>query len=457
MNKLRPVGGSLPLLATAVGFFQAFALGAAPSLTVQEVAQDPDTAVVTVSYKLADEPAVVTVDIQTNAGGNVWASIGGAHQQHWAGDVNRLVAPSDEKVRKATWIADVDWPGFVLDGSKARAVVKVWPQDDPPDYMVVDGTAPTNVCYYAGEEFLPLGVTNRLYKTDCYLLRRIHAANVVWLMGSPTSEKGRGTASNEGLHPVKLTADYYLGVYPVTQFQWKRVTNKNQSVFLSGNDPLLHPIENVTWGAVRGGDWVADGHDNLSASSFMSVLRKRTGVKFDLPTSAQWEYACRAGTMSSLYTGESPSYTAIDGGDYSEETDAIAWNYHNNATDPDCVTNSQGFTTHIVGKKPANPWGLYDMLGNTWDMCLDWYATDVPVSTELQVDPTGPAQAMSSGDLRGHVWRGGDSAVHRAGSYLRAARNYTYGDNSSTFGCLGFRLSCPVSAIGCFVNEGGAQ
>lgn len=442
--------------AIAAGSLLIPAAGATPSLVVDEVLQDPETAVVTVSYRLSGDPAVVTVDIQTNAGGSVWASIGGVHQRHWAGDVNRLVEADGNKVRTARWAADADWPGFVFDDSSVRAVVKAWPQDDPPDYMVVDCTAPSNVGYYASADALPLGVGDRRYKTECLVLRRIHAAGVIWMMGSPTTEPGR-KATSEGLHPVKLTSDYYLGVYPVTQYQWYRTMRTNPSVFKTGSDYMLHPVENVSWGSIRGGDWVADGHGNLPDGTFISLLRKRTGVVLDLPTAAQWEYACRAGTMTSLYSGVSPTYTSdADYSDYSAETDALAWNYHNNADDPECVTNASGFATHIVGKKPANPWGLYDMLGNTGDLCLDWFAT-VSASSVLQVDPVGAAQAMDSS--HGRVWRGGNSCASTYGSDLRAARNFAMIGNSAS-DCnsfIGFRLACPAVAVGSLVNEGGEQ
>ena len=445
------------LLTTAAGILLVPAVQAGPSLAVQDVSQDSETAAVTVSYKLTGAAAVVTVDIQTNAGGSVWVSIGGERLRHWAGDVNRLVAADADKVRIARWIADEDWPGFVLDDSKVRAVVKAWPQDDPPDYMVVDSSAPSNVNYYATADALPQGVTDRLYKTERFVLRRIHAADVVWMMGSPTTEPGRN-ATIEGLRPVKLTSDYYLGVYPVTQVQWQRRMNANPSAFKTGTDYLLHPVENVSWSDLRGGDWVADGHDNLPGGTFMSSLRNLTGVKFDLPTSAQWEYACRAGTMTSLYSGVSPTYTTITSDyDYSDETDSVAWNYHNNADDPDCVTNKNGFATHIVGKKPANPWGLYDMLGNTGDLCLDWFEQPVPASSVLQIDPAGAAQAQDA--THGRLWRGGDSCSGTQGSRLRAARIFAQNGNTASWSCsfVGFRLACPAVAVGSFVNEGGAQ
>jgi formylglycine-generating enzyme required for sulfatase activity len=157
--------------------------------------------------------------------------------------------------------------------------------------------------------------------------------------------------------------------------------------------------------------------------------------------------------MTSLYSGVSPTYTAdTSDSDYSAETDKLAWNYHNNADDPDCVTNANGFATHIVGKKPANPWGLYDMLGNTGDLCLDWFAS-VSASSVLQVDPVGAARAMDA--THGRVWRGGNSCASAYGSDLRAARNFAMTGNSASF--VGFRLACPAVAVGSLVNRGGEQ
>ena len=439
---------------------------AVPTVTVLSTAQDAETSAVTVQYVLTGAPAVMTVDIQTNAGGNAWASIGGVHQRHWAGDVNRMFAPDAEKVRKATWVADVDWPCFVLDDSKVRAVVKAWPQDDPPDYMVADLTAPTNVCYYLDADFLPGGVNTDPYKTGKIALRRIHAANVVWMMGSPDSEEGR--TEGEVLQPVKLTEDYYIGVFPVTQHQWVRLLNaSNLNSWQASPDHWIHPVTSLTWNntsnrkGIRGGDWIADGHDGLQSGTFLDVLRRRTGAKFDLPTSAQWEFACRAGTMSALYTGVSPSFTSytdeFGNGNYSAETDAVGWCAHNNAEDPNFVGTS-GLGSHAVGLKPPNPWGLYDMLGNTWDLCLDWYSTAGRAVGTLAVDPKGPTEKGSDASYSGHVWRGGDSCVHRLGSYLRAARYYSYGDEDTTMSCTGFRVVCPVTAVHSFeATEGGAE
>ena len=430
------------------------------------ISQDADSALVTVGYRLTGADAVITVDIQTNAGDNAWASIGWAHQRHWAGDVNKLVEADGEVVRTATWNAEADWPGFRLTG-RARAVVKAWPRSSPPDYMVVDLTAPSNVLFYAAAEALPFGgVTNDLYKGEKLVMRRIRAANVTWAMGSPKSELGRSVEYDETIQYVRLTEDYYIGVYPVTQRQFLRVLNKrNPSHFFDGPKNWFRPVECVAWeGAtgwqwVRGGDWIADGHDKVHADSFMAALRNRSGLMFDLPTSAQWEFACRAGTTSALYDGSNPTYTTTDGVTWSAETDAIGWNYHNNREDPDFAGNDEGFGTHVVGLKPANPWGLYDMLGNVWELCLDWYERTRVVTDDVLVDPKGAAVQGAKSEYSGHVWRGGSSSLDKNGAYLRSAAYYSYGTPSSRFQCTGFRLACPVWAggIGPVSKAGGEE
>ena len=98
------------------------------------------------------------------------------------------------------------------------------------------------------------------------------------------------------------------------------------------------------------------------------------------------------------------------------------------------------------------------MLGNTWDTCLDWYSTAGRAVGTLAVDPKGPAEKGTSTEYCGHVWRGGDSCVHRYGSYLRAARYYSYGNEDATMSCTGFRVVCPVTAVHSFeATEGGAE
>lgn len=179
---------------------------------------------------------------------------------------------------------------------------------------------------------------------------------------------------------VTITQPYYLGKYEVTQQQWEAIMSRNLSVFKGGallSDPAKLPVENINWPLCQ---------------SFLAALNERlNGYTVRLPTEAEWEYACRAGT-----TGEHsfPGEAALK--DY-------AW-YGGNA----------GGQTHPVGGKKPNPWGLYDMYGNVWEWCQDWYG---PYSAEAVLDPTGPtvANGLSARVVRGGAWN--NTADHVNSTY----------------------------------------
>jgi len=208
------------------------------------------------------------------------------------------------------------------------------------------------------------------YKTDKLVLRRIERGT--FDMGSPEDEKGRQV--NEIQHKVTLSKAFYIGVFEVTQRQWELVMGHNPSN--AKVNSALHPVEKVSYldirGSVDGVNWPANSR--VDTPSFMGKLRARTGKVFDLPTEAQWEYACRAGTTGG-YSGK---------GDLAD----MAW-YRDNAIGK----------THPVGQKKANAWGVYDMHGNVWEWCLDWTGPCPGTAT----DPLGAASG-SARVRRGGCW-----------------------------------------------------
>ena len=155
-----------------------------------------------------------------------------------------------------------------------------------------------------------------------------------FLMGSPKDEKGRSDI--EAQHEVIISRPFFMAVYPVTQEQYKAVMGTNPSK-IKGD---TQPVECVSWD---------DAH------VFCKKASAKTGRQFRLPTEAEWEYACRAGTTSAYFFGDD----AKDLGDY-------AW-----------YTNSKG-TTHPAGQKKPNPWGLYDIIGNVGQWCEDAFTPPPP-------------------------------------------------------------------------------
>lgn len=217
-------------------------------------------------------------------------------------------------------------------------------------------------------------------------------------MGSPDSEEGR--LLDEGpQHQVTISKNFWLGKYPVTQTQYLALTGENPSVFRT--DPSL-PVEYVTW-------------DN--AVAFCKKLTEQekaagrvpAGYAYQLPTEAQWEYACRAGTKTP----------------YAGDLEAMTW----------YDKNSNG-TSHPVGQKKPNAWGLYDMHGNIRQWCIDKY---LPYAADAVTDPVGLKGQYRN--IRGGAW-------YLYARYCRSAARFSavpggIGGNSGFFtsSILGFRVA----------------
>ena len=213
-------------------------------------------------------------------------------------------------------------------------------------------------------------------------------------MGSPSSEEGR--LDRETQHQVTLTRGFWMLETPVTQAMWKSVTGNNPSYF--EGDKL--PVERVSW---------EDCQEFVEQLNRLKVAP--AGYKFSLPTESQWEYACRAGTTTPFHFG------SVLNGDKAN----CDGNYPYG-------TSTKGRylkKTSEVGAYPANAWGLYDMHGNVWEWCLDWYG-DYP--SGAVTDPTG-ADKDSHRVLRGGGWNNsamGCRSAHR-GIIVPSGRNLNYG------------------------------
>ncbi len=238
-----------------------------------------------------------------------------------------------------------------------------------------------------------------------------------FMMGSSSDEPG--SYSDETRHRVTLRGYYFLQTTEVTQGQWKAVMGSNPSYFKNCGDNC--PVEQVSWDDVQ---------------EFIRKLNQRKdGNVYRLPTEAEWEYAARAGSTTALTNGG----ITQTGCDHDSNLDLIGWYCGNsNVSYSGCFdTSGWGGTkcsgTHPVAQKQPNAWGLYDMHGNVWEWCADWYE-DYPPSAVT--DPTGP----SSGDFR--VLRGGSWI-----NYARFCRSAGRFDSvpSLRYGNSGFRLACTLS------------
>ena len=395
--------------------------------------QDPSTRLVTINYEIEGEPAIVTVDICTNG-----VSIGGENLRYFAGDVNRKVSVDSHT---CTWRPDKAWPGHLITNGSVSAVVTAWATNAPPPYMVVSLTVKDDITFYADAGSLPGGVTNDVYKTECLVLRHIPAANVRWRMGSPEDEWKR--TANEKSHYVTLANDFYLGVYEVTQRQYELMTGKRPSYFTNDVYYATRPVEMVLPRDLRGSsaDWPTTGHV-VDGSSFFGKLRAQVSdaVAFDLPLEAQWEFACRAGTTSALYTGKE---LEADCDTSSPNLQEIARFKQTQAAEELTTTPTSGISyedttrgTAKVGSYRENGYGLYDMIGNVLEWCLDYWCADVS-----EINPeTGASEATSTTTLK-RVKRGGCYA--HSPQRLRSAYRID-GDYNKTRASDGFRVCAPV-------------
>jgi len=251
-------------------------------------------------------------------------------------------------------------------------------------------------------------------------------------MGSPQEEIGRTV--DEIPHAVILTKAFYLGVFPVTQRQWELVMGDRPSYFNNETYYAGRPVDQVSFADVRG---ASDGAlwpetNTVDRSSFMGKMRRKMrSMIFDLPTEAQWEYACRAGTITALNSGY--NLTSVDS-DQRLDTLGRYWSNSRLFLRQGCAPSA---ATALVGSYLPNAWGLYDMHGNVWEWCLDWYG---PYPSDTVVDPVGPP----SGAFR--VLRGGSWSYGAA--FCRAAYRYYYGSRgtSESLQChdFGFRVVATI-------------
>lgn len=272
---------------------------------------------------------------------------------------------------KLVW--DLDAQGLKI--KSANVVFNVACETNAAMYCVIDISGGVDAKSYPVSYLsnIPGGSWSDEYKKTKLVLRRIQEG--AFIMGDDQANES---------HRVRLTRPFYMGVFEVTQKQWALVTGGDASDASYGKDDMV-PALNLSYDTI--------------CSAFIAKLQSKTGLDFGLPTEAQWEYSCRAGTVTTYYWGD--------------------------VLDSDYASYSQEWGVHYrtVGIKIPNAWGLYDMIGNIAEFCLDWYG-DLPYGT----DPQGPA----IGSYR--VLRGGHCGQVGTSSY----RSYGYPKWHCSYG---FRLS----------------
>ena len=229
--------------------------------------------------------------------------------------------------------------------------------------------------------------TNAIYKTDKLVLRRASAGS--FTMGDPP-----GTLT-------EVDEDFYVSVFAVTQAQWDKVTG--------GSSTAVTPKAALSYNALRGAttnspavDW-PETESYVAPASFIARLRNKTGITdFDLPTKTQREYACRAGTTTYYNDGLEGDITT-----YTNQLDKLAW-----------WANNSGGSIREVGLKTANAWGLYDMHGNVWEWCLDWF----DISCTQRYTRGGDRRVDFDICRSGFNDNGGDPSVGQSGFGLRLVR-----------------------------------
>ena len=348
--------------------------------------------------------------------------------------------PVSDGAHRVTWDANAENITFNSQNVKVFAEIVHYAEK----YMVINVSEGPNateypVTYYNGA---PEGGFNKEeYKGNKIVLRLIPPGWFV--MGSPTNEPGRTGKSGdysarEVQHAVAITKPFYIGVFQITQKQYQNVMNANPSQYTDTDG--YRPVEQVTYDNIRGtaepnNNHTYDWPHNLDVdmqNSFMGKLRAKCKEQnlsgewepvsglFDLPTEAQWEYACRAGTTTPFNNGKPcANDAALD----TQLTKLGRYKANGGSQSQHLVVGTAG---------DPNAWGLYDMHGNVWEWCRDWYQEDVQNIENPSVDPVGAA----AGSYR--VRRGGSWSNDAL--YCRSAFRSDFAPTAANYNG-GFRLS----------------
>ena len=385
MNKIKA------LAAIALAGQMAFA--AAPTVSnVKAQQRYPWNALVDIDYTLSGDTSGLGVSISVRDVQN---------NRNYQPTKFMEVLPTSAGTHRVTWNPAAD--GVSIISTNILVTVSLLRVADAPVtpnlYYVIDLSAGPDAVNYPVTTLSSEpdgGVWPDEYKTTKLVLRKIEPGT--FMMGGSVS--------------TTISQPFYIGVFEVTQKQYSLVMGSNPSNYKGD----MRPVEYVSYNAIRGSSagagWPASSL--VDGTSFLGKLRAKTGLDtFDLPTEAQWEYACRAGTTS----------TYNNGGNTEGDLGTLG-RYSGNTSD-----GRGGYSQHTtVGSYAPNAWGLYDMHGNVYEWCLDWYGT--------LAGGTDPKGATSGSDrvLRGGCWNFG-------ASYCTSSDRYYISPSRDIYN-YGFRLCC---------------
>lgn len=311
---------------------------------------------------------------------------------------------------KAVWTPDASFSSTKVNNFKVK--VEATAISSASNYLVIDLSGGTEAASYPVSYLsdVPSGGWSDDYKTTKMVMRLIPAGT--YIMGSPEGELGR--KDGETQHKVTLTKPFYAGVFEVTQKQYELVTGSTPSEHQGDARPVERVSYNMLRGTDKGAGWPAN--NEVDGTSFFGILRAKTGLSFDLPTEAQWEFACRAGTTTALNSGKNLTSANED----ANMNEVGRYGY-------DKSDGKGGYSQHTtVGSYLPNAWGLYDMHGNVWEWCLDWsgeYGGNA-------VDPKG-ADGVSRRQ-RGGAWNYNSSITCRS-AYRSGDRPFANTSNQGGF------------------------
>ena len=305
-------------------------------------------------------------------------------------------------------------------------------------YLVFDlsggSTAKSYPHWYTSVPPEVLPNTAQACKTTEMWFRRVPAGTI--MQGNGVS----GTDTSLPAHSVTISTDYYVAIFETTQQQWYQIFGEWKGSWKNEQWRAARPVEYIDTtnempnnGAIRG-NWSArdaQTSTNVTSDSFVGFLRSKTGFgRIDLPTEAQWEYACRAGTTGARYSDKPIAELARCGATDDSKTLAP---YANGTTNG----------TAVVGSYAPNPWGLYDMYGNVLELCLDrWEQTPADMAPYSGIDPVGSVTADNN---NARVCRGGYYSASAAGNVFNSYYRRKFEYYSSW---LGFRLVINLGPYG---------